>query len=90
MFGDGDWTPDRMSKQEERYVRWLNSIAGKRLVAIEFGAGLAIPTVRRECERRADVLIRVNPRESDTPSGGISLACGALEAMTRLTQVFES
>ncbi len=84
MFGDGGWIPDRTSEQEVRYALWLKSIARKRLVAIEFGAGLAIPTVRRECEERADVLIRVNPRESDTPQGGISLACGALEAIQRI------
>ncbi len=84
MFGDGDWISDRTSEQEERYALWLKSIAGKRVIAIEFGAGLAIPTVRYECESQADVLIRVNPRESGTPRGGISLACGALEAIQRI------
>ena len=84
MFGDWGWIPDRTAQQEERYARWLKSIAGKRIVAIEFGAGLAIPTVRHECEDRTDVLIRVNPRESETPRGGISLACGALAAIQRL------
>lgn len=84
MFGDGGWIPDRTSEQEERYEHWLRTVTSKRVVAIEFGAGLAIPTVRYECERRADVLIRVNPRESDTPAGGISLACGALEAIQRI------
>lgn len=84
MFGDWGWLPERTSQQEERYACWLRSVAGKRLVAIEFGAGLAIPTVRHECEGRADVLIRVNPREPDTPSGGISLPCGALDAIQRI------
>lgn len=60
------------------------SVRRQRIVSIEFGAGLAIPTVRHECEARADVLIRVSPRESDTPPGGISLACGALEAIPRI------
>ena len=84
MFGDSGWIPDRTAEQEERYARWLKSISSKRVVAIEFGAGLAIPAVRYECEARSDVLIRVNPRESDTPRGGISLACGALEAIQRI------
>lgn len=84
MFGDWDWLPDRTSQQEERYARWLKSAAGNRLVAIEFGAGLAIPTVRHECETRADLLIRINPREPETPRRGISLACGALEAIQRI------
>jgi NAD-dependent SIR2 family protein deacetylase len=84
MFGDSGWIPDRTAEQEERYARWLKTVAGKRIVAVEFGAGLAIPTVRHECEGRADMLIRVNPRESDVPRGGISLSCGALEAIQRI------
>lgn len=84
MFGDWGWLPDRTAQQEERYSLWLKSVTRKRVVAIEFGAGLAIPTVRHECESRADTLIRVNPRESETPPGGISLACGALEAIQRM------
>lgn len=88
MFGDSDWISDRTSDQEERYLRWLKTVARKRVVAVEFGAGLAIPTVRYECERRADLLIRVNPRESETPRGGISLACGALEAIQRIDQLW--
>jgi hypothetical protein len=53
-------------------------------VAIEMGAGLAIPTVRRECQGRARTLIRINPREPETQAGGISLPMGALEALTRI------
>jgi hypothetical protein len=37
-----------------------------------------------ECERRGHVLIRVNPREADTPAGGIPLPLGALEALRRI------
>ena len=53
------------------------------VVAIELGAGLAIPTVRRECEACASMLIRINPREADEP-GGISLPLGALAALERM------
>ena len=53
-------------------------------MAIELGAGLAIPTVRYECERQSSVLIRINPRESDTPAGGIALPLGALEALSKI------
>jgi hypothetical protein len=44
----------------------------------------AIPTVRAECEAHATTLIRINPREADTPTGGISLPLGALEALSRI------
>jgi NAD-dependent SIR2 family protein deacetylase len=84
MFGDWGWLSDRTSRQEARYADWLRAVRRKQIVAIEFGAGLAIPTVRHECESRADTLIRVNPREPDTPRRGISLACGALEAIQRM------
>ena len=84
MFGDYEWQPQRSGEQESLYHRWLASITGQRLVAIEFGAGLAIPTVRRECETRGMPLIRVNPREAETAPGGISLPYGALDALRRL------
>lgn len=84
MFGDDRWIPDRSAAQEERYVAWLRSVTRRRVVAIEFGAGLAIPTVRDECEGRADLLIRINPREAEVPHGGVSLACGALEAIQKI------
>jgi hypothetical protein len=51
------------------------------------GAGLAIPTVRHECEERGEVLVRINPREADTPSGGIPLPMGAQEALLAIDAV---
>ncbi|HVJ82294.1 MAG TPA: Sir2 family NAD-dependent protein deacetylase [Planctomycetia bacterium] len=81
MFGDGEWDEARADRQYARYCAWLRGVAGRRIVAIELGAGFAIPTVRRECEARADILIRINPREAETPSGGIPLPMGALDAL---------
>jgi NAD-dependent SIR2 family protein deacetylase len=86
MFGDWSWLASRHDNQEQRYEPWLRQTKGTRVVAIELGAGLAIPTVRRECEWRSDVLIRVNPREAETPEDGISLPLGALDALTRIDQ----
>ena len=77
---DASWIEVRSEEQSDRYRRWLDALRGKRVVAVEFGAGRAIPTVRWECERRASVLIRVNPREAET-SNGISLPVGALEGI---------
>src|SRR5438067_1316250 len=50
MFGDWDWDVERAEEQQERYAAWLERVGGGRVVAIELGAGLAIPTVRNECE----------------------------------------
>lgn len=84
MFNDWDWITGRCERQLARYQDWLRTLAGKRVVAIEFGAGLAIPTVRHECESRATTLIRVNPREAEVSSGGIGLPLGALAAIQQI------
>lgn len=84
MFNDWDWLPQRCQDQLVRYQQWLAAAEAKRIVSIEFGAGLAIPTVRHECESQAATLIRVNPREADVPRGGISLPLAALEAIRRI------
>jgi NAD-dependent SIR2 family protein deacetylase len=87
MFDDGRWKESRCSQQFARYRSWLNNVGKNRIVAIEFGAGLGVPTVRIECERRGDILIRVNPREADTPADGISLPIGAMEAIEKIDQL---
>ncbi|MFN4258352.1 MAG: SIR2 family NAD-dependent protein deacylase [Gemmataceae bacterium] len=84
MFDDWDWLQARCAEQYHHYQHWLRQVADQRVVAIELGAGLAIPTVRRECERHGDVLIRVNPREADTLTGGIGIPHGALATLKRM------
>jgi NAD-dependent SIR2 family protein deacetylase len=84
MFGDADWESERTNQQERRYLSWLRAVQGRKVVAVELGAGLAIPTVRFECQIRAATLIRVNPREADTSDGGISLPLGAAEALGKM------
>ena len=59
-------------------------IVDRRLVIVELGAGLAVPTVRYECETQNGTLIRINPRESETPPDGISIPWPALEALRRM------
>ena len=86
MFGDWNWVPDRTEEQSTRYELWLNDISTANLVAIEFGAGTAVPTVRHECERRADYLIRVNPREADASGEATSIWSSALPAIQNICQ----
>lgn len=87
MFGDWDWDESRTAAQHARYERWFRSMKGRRLVAIELGAGLAIPTVRQECESRGDQLIRINPREPEASPAGISLPMPALAALEAIDAV---
>ena len=66
---------------------------------IEMGAGTAIPSVRgmgenavHRCPQAS--LIRINPRESQldevSSDRGVSLAMGALEALTLIDEVYQT
>ncbi len=87
MFGDWNWISDRTDVQSFRLQNWLDNIDenGYKLVILEFGAGLAVPTIRffgENIASRYDAkLIRVNPRDIDVPSGAISIALGAKDAI---------
>ncbi len=83
MFSDYDWVPDRTEAQLQRYHAWLRQ-APEPLVAVELGAGTAVPTVRWEMEKRTPLLVRINPREADVPDQGIGIPCGALEALEKI------
>jgi NAD-dependent SIR2 family protein deacetylase len=90
MFNDWDWDERRCAEQVRRYGEWLRGLRGCRLVAVEIGAGLAVPTVRMECEARATTLVRINPRDCDTPAGGIALPLGAREALEAIDSILAS
>ncbi len=77
MFSDWNWVDHRAELQLSRYEQWLADNHGN-CVVLEFGAGTAVPTVRREAENVSGDLIRVNPREPEVRDG-ISFAMGALE-----------
>lgn len=87
MFGDGDWIADRYAQQAARYRKWLSQLAGCQIAVVELGAGIAIQTVRNECQRITNRLIRINPREPDTPGGGIPIPLGALAALTAIDRM---
>jgi NAD-dependent SIR2 family protein deacetylase len=88
MFGDWCWNSTRTDKQADRYQQWLDKVGSDEIVVIESGAGTAVPTVRRHCERLARhpnvTLIRINPRESHGPSGTVSVPMGAESALAEL------
>ncbi len=84
MFGDGKWIDRRSEQQFARYGQWLKHTKGMRLAIVEIGAGTAVPTVRYQCEAQVGTLIRINPRDSHVPGGGIPLPLGGLEALEAL------
>jgi NAD-dependent SIR2 family protein deacetylase len=85
MFGDSGWIGDRTDEQVARFDAWASG--ADKLVAVECGAGTAIPTVRRMCES-AGRLIRINVREPEVRAPGhigiAGKALATLEAIDRL------
>lgn len=80
MFGDDHWFDRRTRTQTLRLYHWLASAS--RLLVIELGAGIHIPTARHFGERLNVPLIRINPTEPAIGHGrGVSLQMGALEAL---------
>ena len=86
MFGDGGWNSRRSAAQAWRFQAWLNRVSRERLVAVELGAGTAIPTVRSVAESSGGFVIRINPRDTEPPRHGVALSCGALEALETLNE----
>lgn len=87
MFGDGKWRSNRSDEQLAALDEWASQVEARGLTIIEMGAGKAIPTVRRfgeSLQRQGATLVRINPRESDGPSGTISLALGALAGLNSI------
>jgi hypothetical protein len=88
MFGDFSWISRRTAAQEKRFHDFLELHAEERVVIIECGAGTAIPTIRYLGERLGTgpgaTLIRINPREPQTPPPHLSLPCSALEGLSTI------
>ncbi|MEN8119311.1 MAG: Sir2 family NAD-dependent protein deacetylase [Bacteroidota bacterium] len=90
MFGDWSWISNRSSDQSSRYHSWLNELktAKAKLVIIELGAGHAVPTVRMESQSIYRSLnaefIRINPRDYETPAGGIGIPLSSKEGLEKI------
>jgi NAD-dependent SIR2 family protein deacetylase len=95
MFGDHAWLEGRTNAQHEGFERWLREVGarGGSLCVVECGAGLAIPTVRATGEllaaRHGGVLVRINVREADGPSGTIAIEAGARAALEAIERAMD-
>lgn len=94
MFGDFEWDEARTERQHHRFSEWIQSNNNRSIVIVEMGAGKAVPTVRHQCEMLqrhiGATLVRINPRESEGPAGTISIASGALAALTMIEEQLTS
>ena len=82
MFGDGAWVPARLQKQMQRLQNWLDKC--ERVVIIELGAGMDIPTVRMFADHVGGPLIRINPDPACAAvarAQDVSIAAGALAGL---------
>ncbi|MBI2305720.1 MAG: NAD-dependent deacetylase [Rhodocyclales bacterium] len=88
MFGDGAWIGRRSAAQQLRLDVWRQRVG--RLLVVELGAGLAVPTVRWFGESLGVPLLRINP---DAPECGLSrsvgLPLGALEALAAIDALLD-
>ena len=88
MFGDWDWDGTNVERQQSRLNAWL--ARAERPVAIEIGAGTAIPTVRHFGEEAGCPLIRINPTEYQVGlARDIAIPLGALEGISRVTNALQ-
>lgn len=90
MFGDSSWIDDRTAGQQQRFYTFLQRVLGKKLVILELGAGTAVPTIRhltqQLSQRPHSTAIRINPRQAQINAPHLSLAQGALAALTAINQ----
>ena len=87
MFGDRGFEAARTQRQLDRHAGFLRAHRAD-VVAIELGAGTAIPTVRRQAELAAAAtggLVRINVREPAVRHGrGIGIAAPAAAALAAI------
>ena len=90
MFGDYGFVPTRTDAQEACHEAWLATLPRRaRIVVIEVGAGLAVPSVRHASESILDdfpraTLLRINPAEPQGPGNTVPIPEGGLAALSAL------
>ena len=90
MFYDHEFNHKRAWAQRKKYDAWLSHNMNSRIVIIEIGAGLAVPTIRIFGERMAKRfkrahLIRINPVDTHLSAyRGMAIRAEGLEGLKML------
>ncbi len=98
MFGDPNYDPTISDQQEARFTQWLSDVSEGKLLIIELGAGLAVPSIRHLSEQLLNEvptsrLIRINPQDPQVPTDkmrngrALALPLGALEAIDSIRKI---
>lgn len=90
------WEDEIQRRDDFNAFMYKISEEGKRLVVIECGGGMAIPSVRCEGEDKVDeagegsLLVRINPTDCKVPQArGVGLPFGAREGLERIAAALE-
>nr|WP_145546064.1 Sir2 family NAD-dependent protein deacetylase [Variovorax boronicumulans] len=93
MFGDGGWNAQREEAQAAQLQDWLAGLrrTRARLVVVEIGAGLAVPSVRHFVQGLQRTLgarlVRINPREAGVSGAhDVGLPAPALPALQAMAK----
>ncbi len=95
LFGDWFWVSTRSVHQQLRFNSWCKEIKlkYKNILAIEIGAGKAIPTIRNAAERFSEnkyPLVRINPNDFEIRSNShISIPKGAKESILKIAETIK-
>lgn len=87
MFDDHWWVSARTNRQRVKFHHWLDENCGKKITAIELGAGTTIPSVRIACTNNAKHLLRINPTHCDVSKGQIPIKMSALPALKEIDKL---
>jgi NAD-dependent SIR2 family protein deacetylase len=92
MFGDFNWISKRTEEQNRRLTSWLLKNRNNKIVIIELGAGISVPTVRYFSETTSikynAPLIRINPMDYNTK--GIPISMSAKTALEKIDLLLSS
>jgi len=104
LFYDSYWVSLRSDEQESNWSNWFANNRGKKIVVIEIGAGLAIPTIRRLSESVVNKglsnskLIRINLRDFNADAlspdqradNYLGLPCTGLYALQKIEKYLKA
>lgn len=88
LFNDPWFVPRTVNTQSLAYLNW--AVNKKRIVGIEIGAGLAVPSIRMFGEERTYRLIRINPNDYQIGrEGDLAIPLGAQDGIDIVMKLFK-
>jgi NAD-dependent deacetylase len=75
LFGGTTFNETRTQEQNKRFLQWLSTMKGSKVIILEIGAGKTVPTIRNfndSYSKRHEnfKLVRINPIENEVLNNG--------------------